>query len=113
VNRKSLFFALSIVAIAIAGGLIGCSRNNTYDYQKVKYMPGKTIEQVLNERTDEWMAISGVEGVAIGEQKGKSCIRIFTSINPKNLRDKIPSSVNEYPVIIEQTGTFRALEQED
>jgi hypothetical protein len=110
---RQIPFLLSIIAIAIAGGFSGCSQKNVPDHQKERYMPGKTIEQVLNERTNEWMNIPGVEGVAIGEHKGKSCIRIFTSVNPKNLRDKIPSSVDGYSVIIEQTGTFRALEQED
>jgi len=76
-------------------------------------MTERSIEQVLRDRTDEWMSIDGVEGVAIGEHKGNSCIRIFTSINPKNLQDKIPSSVEGYPVIIEKTGRFGALEQKD
>jgi hypothetical protein len=74
-------------------------------------MPAKTIEQALNERTDEWMAIPGVAGVAIGELKGKPCIRIFTSSKPDKLHPNIPSTVDGYPVIVEQTGPIRALEQ--
>ena len=74
-------------------------------------MPGKTIEQVLNEKTNEWMTIPGVAGVAIGEFKGKPCIRIFTSARPQQLRAKIPPTIEGYPVIIEQTGPIRALEQ--
>jgi hypothetical protein len=76
-------------------------------------MPAKTIEQVLNERTDQWMAIPGVVGVAIGEFKSKPCIRIFTSTKPQQLRAKIPPTVEGYPVIIEETGPFRALGQKD
>jgi len=72
----------------------------------------KSIEQVLKEKTDEWMAIPGVEGTAIGLFKGKPCIKVFTSLKPRNLRDKIPLTVEGYPIIIEETGQFRALDRE-
>ena len=75
-------------------------------------MPEKTIEQVLKERTDQWMAIPGVEGMAIGLFEGKPCIRILSSVSPQQLRTSIPSTVGGYPVIIERTGEFRALEQQ-
>ena len=74
-------------------------------------MKNKSIEQVLKENTKQWLSTPGVEGVAIGEYKGKSCIRIFTSVDPKNLQDEIPSRAEGYPVIIEKTGPFGALEQ--
>ena len=73
-------------------------------------MPGKMIEQVQQEHTDEWMAIDGVEGTAIGLHEGKPCIKIFTSSKSQEIRDKIPSIVEGYPVIIEETGAFRALD---
>ncbi len=72
-------------------------------------MPEKTIEQVQEEHTDQWMAVPGVEGTAIGLFEGKPCIKIFSSKEPEEIRANIPSKVEGYPVIIEQTGTFRAL----
>ncbi|MHC4258994.1 MAG: hypothetical protein ACYSTF_01080 [Planctomycetota bacterium] len=75
-------------------------------------MSGKSIEQVLNERTDEWMAIPGVVGTAIGMFEDKPCIKILTSTREKELRAKIPPIVENYPVIIEETGEFRALDQQ-
>ena len=74
-------------------------------------MPEKTIEQVYNEGTGEWLAIAGVEGTAIGLFEGKPCIRILASSNIQQVRAKIPSTVENYPVIIERTGTFGALDQ--
>jgi len=74
-------------------------------------MPQRSIEQVLKDNTDQWLAIPGVEGTAIGLFEGKPCIRIFASSNPQELRDKIPSNIDGYTVVIEQTGEFRALEQ--
>jgi hypothetical protein len=113
VSRRIPLIVLSIGAITAASSFIGCPRSNTYDLEKGGRMPTKTIEQVLNERTNEWMAIPGVVGVAIGEFKGKPCIRVFTSINPQKLQAKIPSTVEGYPVIIEETGSVRALEQKE
>ena len=82
------------------------------DLEKGRTMPERTIEQVQEEHTDDWMAIPGVEGTAIGLYEGKPCIKIFTSKKPHEIRAKIPSTVEGYPVIIEETGAFRALEPE-
>jgi len=73
-------------------------------------MTEKIIEQVQQEYTSKWMAIPGVEGTAIGLYKGKPCIKIFSSKKTEELRGVIPSTVEGYPVIIEETGTFRALD---
>ena len=75
-------------------------------------MPAKTIEQVQEEHTDEWMAIEGVEGTAIGLSEGKPCIKVLTSSAAEQIRAKIPSVVEGYPVVIEQTGVFRALDEQ-
>ncbi len=103
---------LNIVAVTAAGSVTGCSYTCPSGLEKGRYMTERTIEQVLKDRTDEWMAISGVEGTAIGLSEGKPCIKIFTSSKPQELRAKIPSTVENYPVIIEETGEFRALDQE-
>ena len=76
-------------------------------------MTKKSIEQVLKDKADEWMAVPGVVGVAIGESKGKPCIRVFTSARPQQLRAKIPPTVEGYAVIVEQTGPIRALNHEE
>ena len=103
---------LNIYAINAAGILIGCSYSGPSDLEKGRTMPERTIEQVQEEHTDDWMAIPGVEGTAIGLYEGKSCIKIFTSSKSQEIRTKIPSTVEGYPVIIEETGAFRALNQQ-
>ena len=75
-------------------------------------MSGQTIEQVQEEHTDEWMAIPGVEGTAIGLYEGRPCIKILTSSRTDQIRAQIPSEVKGYPVIVEETGEFRALDQQ-
>ena len=75
-------------------------------------MTSKTIEQVQKEHTPNWMAIDGVEGTAIGLFEDKPCIKIFSSIKVEQLRDKIPATIEGYAVIIEEAGTFHALDQQ-
>jgi hypothetical protein len=101
---------LNISVITTAGIIAGCSYNGYGDFEKGRTMPERTIEQVQEEHTDEWMAIDGVEGTAIGLYEGKPCIKIFISTKSQEIRDKIPSTVEGYPVIIEETGAFRALD---
>lgn len=90
-----------------AGSLSSCCWRIVGETENGEGVPGKTIEQVLNEKTDEWMAIPGVEGTAIGMFEGSPCIMVFTSTNPQELQSKIPSTVEDYRVIIEETGAFR------
>ena len=70
----------------------------------------RSIEQVQDAYTDEWMAIPGVEGTGIGLCGGKPCIKVYSSITTEELQGKIPSTVEGYPVTIEETETFCAFE---
>ncbi len=108
--REIVIVLLNICVLTAAGILAGCSYTGPGDLEKGRTMPERTIEQVQEEHTNDWMAIAGVEGTAIGLFEGKPCIKIFTSSKPQELRDKIPSTVEGYPVIIEETGAFRALD---
>ena len=111
--RQIAIILLKIGAMSAAGILTGCgSYTGTGELEKGQTMPERTIEQVQEEHTDDWMAIPGVEGTAIGLFEGKPCVKIFTSRKPQEVRGKIPSTVEGYPVIIEETGAFQALEQE-
>ena len=106
--------SIIIGVMVIAGNLSGCDGKGIGNVGKGGPMTERSIDEVLKDKTNEWMSIPGVEGVAIGLYKGKPCIRIFTSSNPdKQLHPKIPSTVDGYPVIVEQTGPIRALEQKD
>ena len=99
-------------AAVLAVSVSGCRERDGSDSEQVQQMSRKTIEQVLKGKTDEWMAIPGVEGTAIGLFEGKPCIKVLASGKPRELRARIPSTVEGYPVVIEETGTFRALDQQ-
>ena len=107
-NRQVKIILLSISAFSLAG----CSYTGPSDLEKGRTMPERTIEQVQEEHTDEWMALPGVEGTAIGLFEDKPCIMILSSVAPRQLRSKIPETLNGYQVVIQQTGTFQALEDQ-
>ena len=109
-GRQNVIILLNIIAITTAGNVAGCIYSGPSNFKKGQHMPDKSIEQVLQDNTDQWMAIPGIEGTAIGLYEGKPCIKIFSSSKPQQLKDKIPSTVEGYPVIIEETGAFRALD---
>ena len=72
-------------------------------------MADRPIEQVQAEHTDAWMAIPGVVGVAVGEQDGGACIIVMTAGPTEEINAQIPSMIEDYPVVLRQTGQFRAL----
>jgi hypothetical protein len=69
----------------------------------------KPIEQVQREHEADWLALPGVEGVGVAECDGKPCLKVFISA-PDTSHAGIPSEADGYPVQIEVTGPFRALE---
>jgi hypothetical protein len=111
-KRPTRSCVLTICGIATVGLLGSCSRETGGNFKKGQRMPARTVEEVLQENADAWMAMPGVAGTAIGMVEGKPCIRIFTTSKPEDVRDKIPAEVEGYPVIIEETGEFRALGQQ-
>jgi hypothetical protein len=72
-------------------------------------MTGKSIESVLEENTARLMLIPGITGIAIGKTQGKLCIKVFVYEKTSELQRQVPSSLEGYPVLIEQKGHFRAL----
>jgi len=95
--------------LLLTGRFVGCASRIAGDNRGESQMPAKTIEEVLKEYTDAWMSIPGVVGTALGECEGKPCIKIFVAKKEERLAQQIPSQVEGFPVILEETGEFRAL----
>jgi hypothetical protein len=72
-------------------------------------MSARTIELVLAEYTDRWMAVPGVVGTAIGESGGRPCILVFVADAGAALAAGIPGNLEGHPIVVEQTGEFEAL----
>lgn len=75
-------------------------------------MGQKTIEQVQREHADAWMEIPGVVGTAVGRRRGAPCILVLTADDNPEIRAKIPSVVDDYPVVVQYAGQIRALDDE-
>jgi hypothetical protein len=73
-------------------------------------MTQRSIEQVLAEHSSQWMSISGVEGLGIGLRDESPCIMVFVSVEPEQVRAQVPRTVENYPVVIDMSGGFRALD---
>ena len=102
-------FALVFGLLLLTSSFTNCAGQRAGNHQRVAQMPAKTIEEVQEAYTDEWMSNPGVVGTGIGEFKGKPCIKIFVAKKTEALEKKLPSQVEGFPVIIEETGEFRAL----
>ncbi|MFC2069204.1 hypothetical protein ACFLTP_09410 [Chloroflexota bacterium] len=71
-------------------------------------MPRRNIKEVLKRHTAELMEVPGVAGIAEGESQGKPCIKVFVLGNNSEFLGRIPSTLEGYPVQVEESGEFRA-----
>ena len=92
----------------LGSSVLCCMRNTADEGVGERNMPEKTIEDVQQEHTEEWMSIPGVVGTAIGEFEGKPCIRVFVAEKTKEVMEKVPSEIEGFRVIIDETGEIRA-----
>lgn len=67
-----------------------------------------TITETLDTYTEKWLKIPGVVGTGEGKSGGKPCIMIMTSGNLKQIKKKIPKTVEGYKVVFEETGEIKA-----
>lgn len=72
-------------------------------------MPERTIQEVQEAYTDEWMAIPGVVGTGIGLcDDDEPCIRVFLSAPSPEAEERIPARVEGYRVELVVVGPFRS-----
>lgn len=71
-------------------------------------MAQKTIKQVIEEQAQNLMGIDGVVGVGQGLCDDEDCLQVFVVEKTDEIRSKIPSQIEGYPVEIVVTGEFKA-----
>jgi len=74
-------------------------------------MATKSIAEVIREHARELMSIPGVVGAGQGLCEGKPCIKVFVIKKTPDLVQKIPDSLDGYPIMIEETGPIKAFPQ--
>jgi hypothetical protein len=72
-------------------------------------MAKKPIEAVVRQHAAALMAIPGVVGVAQVQRDGRPCIAVYVAEKTPELAQKIPATLEGYPVIIEVIGEIKAL----
>jgi hypothetical protein len=65
-------------------------------------------DAALVKHQDRLMAIEGVQGVGIGGSEESPQIIVMVSHGGAEMRKKIPSSIEGYPVKVEVTGEISA-----
>lgn len=101
-----------VALVALVGALVGtlaCAMQAVSEPGE-GLVAGKKIEAVLKQHTDRLMSVNGVVGTAIGECEGKPCIRVLVVKKTPALLSKIPSSLEGFPVVIDETGEIRRLD---
>ncbi|MDP4199212.1 MAG: hypothetical protein Q8922_05575 [Bacteroidota bacterium] len=71
-------------------------------------MHRRSITDVLAAHTDAWMRIEGVTGTGETQKAGKPAVMILVDSLTDSLRNKLPATVEGYPVVIETTGSIKA-----
>lgn len=103
-----LYAAVILSAVtACAGGGAG------EGYESTGEAVSRSIEEVREAHTAEWMSIPGVVGTGIGKCDGVPCIKVFLGQETPESKEAIPNSVGGYRVEVEVTGPFRALDSGD
>jgi len=75
-------------------------------------MSKTNISVVLKKNVDRLMAVPGVVGVAEGEYEDKPCIKVFVVERNSELLRQIPGNIEGYPLQIEESGKFHALDNQ-
>ena len=101
-------------AVLIPFLILSCSPRAGQDHssamtQSIPPDSARPISKVLSEHSSAWMNIPGVTGTGETEENGKPAILILVDTLTDSLHARLPRSVDGYPVVIEGTGTIRAL----
>jgi hypothetical protein len=102
--------AIGVVLLPVLGGIIACSKGFEDTMQRGHHRTAVAIEKVLEQHTEQLMAIPGVVGTAIGECNGNPCIKVLAVKKTAELVKKIPPNLDVFPVVIDETGPIRALD---
>ena len=75
-------------------------------------MTPKDINDVLKEHQEELMTLPGVAGIYVGllPDNKTLCLKVLVVKETEDLKKKIPTSLDGYPVVIEESGVIRPLD---
>jgi hypothetical protein len=106
-NLKAIILFIGIVALGSSAD--PCVGQGGNDRSGEEGMPEKTIEEVLKKYTPELMSKPGVVGTGQSLCEGQPCIKVFVAKETPELKEEIPDTLEGYPVVIKESGKFRAI----
>lgn len=108
-NRTILWKICSGVTLVILCAILwGCQEKAEKSGEKVA---NRSIDSVKEAHVNELMALSGVVGVYVGQlPEGTPCIGVMVVKKTAALKKNIPSTLEGYPVTIEETGEIRPMD---
>jgi hypothetical protein len=56
--------------------------------------------------------LPGVTAIGVGESGGSPCIRVWVVELTEELREAIPRSFEDFPVLVQESGPIRALDED-
>jgi hypothetical protein len=100
---------LGMILTVFFVGVMTCTTQKADDNEGKYTMASQTVQQVLKKHTNELMSIPGVVGTAQGLCDGQPCIKVLVIQKTPEIEEKIPETLEGYPVEIEPTGEIKPL----
>jgi hypothetical protein len=101
---RTFFLIFMSIGITLPTSILGCANKNQLREEKTL-----SIEDVLKKHTPDLMSIPGVIGTAYGRKSGKDCILVLVAKKTTEITKKIPSTLEGFPIVIQETGDIRSL----
>ena len=70
-------------------------------------MSAASIREAQTELNGKVLGKPGIEGTAIGQKGGRACLKVYVS--DRKAKSVVPSKVGGFPVVVEESGSFRRL----
>ena len=68
----------------------------------------RTVDHIKQMHEDELLAVPGVQGVGIGERKGKPAILVYVERATRRQRRRLPGRLEGVPLFMEESEQFEA-----
>jgi hypothetical protein len=103
--RCGVFFLVLVLALTLAYHSLMAQRSSA--------APERDINTVLAAHDGELLAIPGVVGVYVGTLADRRtlCLKVMLARDDPEVKRKIPTVIEGYPVMTEVTGEIRAREK--
>lgn len=74
-------------------------------------MQEPSVSAALERHSPALIAIPGVVAVGESECDGVPCIKVYVAETTPELRERIPGSLEGFPVVVEESGEIRPLDE--